>query len=206
MRFIFSILFLCTLLVARENPFFPMVNIEELPLSNNNPDFKSSLEKVDIKLPSSARVLKKVEITFQNLDGSIETREVEIDRAIDWHKPLELQQKGGTKAMRKEVDRSKVQPLADYGFIKFYANRKKIHVITNDEKIRDFLVVRPHKIVIDFKRDASFLTKRFKVNRFPFVNIVLGNHDGYYRVAIELDGQYSYKMKEIAKGYAFELF
>ena len=87
----------------------------------------------------------------------------------------------------------------------FYTSKKRLKLVTKDKAIRDFLLVQPHRIVIDFDRDVSLkaFTKINKNNIFSKIRV--GNHDGYYRVVLELDGYYRYKMKKISDGYIFQL-
>ncbi|MDP2894442.1 MAG: AMIN domain-containing protein, partial [Sulfurimonas sp.] len=58
-----------------------------------------------------------------------------------------------------------------------------------------------------FKKDTEIdiknSTKTNEQNIFKDVRI--GNHDGYYRVVVELDGYYRYDFKKISNGYQIEL-
>ena len=72
--------------------------------------------------------------------------------------------------------------------------------------IRNFILVKPHRIVCDFKRQTdmrSYVKKMPKKNIFK--SIKMGTHKGYYRVVIELDGYYQYKLKTIKEGFIFTL-
>ncbi len=192
-------LLISILCFARDNPFHAIDNIDNFTQTNKKDTY---FEDVNFKFPNSARVLKDIEITYQNLDGSISKKIVKIDKKIDWHNELILSKKINIKKEIKPIvtksDNIKKEEIKKYSFqdfIKFEVTKKSIKIITKDKKIRDFLVSNPYKIVVDFKRNAHFLTKSFKVDLAPFVSIVLGNHDNYYRVVIELDGQYVYSLK-----------
>jgi len=81
-----------------------------------------------------------------------------------------------------------------------------LKIVTKDKLLRDFLLVRPQRIVLDFKRDIdtrSYVNSGKK--RKWFKKIKIGAHDGYYRVVIELDGYYQYRHKKIKGGYIFTL-
>ena len=83
----------CTLLLwARDNPFETVITqkAEEHKPPTMNQDPLSSVEFV---LPSTARILKSVQVTYQNLDGSIENKTIQLDESIDWHYPLLIAQK-----------------------------------------------------------------------------------------------------------------
>ncbi len=79
-------------------------------------------------------------------------------------------------------------------------------IYTKDKKVRDFIVSNPYKIVVDFSKEkSSFVTKLAEFSKAPFVSAALGNHDGFYRVAITLDGHYRYDIKSVDGGYFISL-
>jgi hypothetical protein len=53
---------------------------------------------------------------------------------------------------------------------------------------------------MDFKRVTDFRSKSKTLSNAPYKTIRLGNHDGYYRAVIELDGQYQYTIDKNEKG------
>ncbi|MDX1809340.1 MAG: AMIN domain-containing protein [Sulfurospirillaceae bacterium] len=191
-------LFLSIVCIARDNPFQPIENIQEATSTKVKED---NFKNASFKLPDSARILKNIEVSYQNIDGSIEKKSIKIDKKIDWHNSFEL----GIKSNEMQITQQNITPAKEMptkvstykfkNFVSFEVKGKSLKVITKDKLIRDFLVSKPYKVVLDFRRDTNFLTKTFKTNSIPFVSIVLGNHNDYYRVAIELDGQYDYKMK-----------
>ncbi len=214
MRIFSLIIVLGILCFARENPFEPVENIIK-----NKQFLKTDryFHKVDFRLPDSSRVLKKIEVYYQNLNGSISKKTVNIDRKVDWHDTFTLsnsrmehsvqapKMKSANLKNKKIFTEEGIKTFNFKDIISFKIGKKKMKIITKDVKIRDFSVDKPYKIVIDFRRDINFLTKSFRVDMPPFVSIVLGNHDKYYRVAIELDGQYVYKLKKEKGDYIITL-
>lgn len=221
--FISSILLLT--LFARENPFFPSEGEKELPISSNENIGKEPLKKITISLPNQARVLQKVTIEFKNLDGTIENKSIDVDNSIDWHLPIFISQ--GEQAQRS-IQSDKTRDKADtsekiktdqkengYATISsiknlsLAASGKSLKITTNDEMMRNFLMVAPHRIVLDFKTDKEIEIKNSVKEKNDECNIFkeirMGNHDGYYRVVIELDGHYRYNLKKIAEGYLIDL-
>jgi len=85
--------------------------------------------------------------------------------------------------------------------IRFEAFDKRLIVVSDDKLLRNFMVVDPCKIVLDFEKNTSFYTQFLELNHGAFKQIVLGNHHGYYRAAITLDGDYPYEIKPIKGGY-----
>lgn len=206
---IFILLLLGTLCFSRENPFAPVESISKFtqPAKQDR-----QFDRVYLSLPDSARVLKKLDVYYQNLDGSVSHRSVNIDKKIDWHNEFSFSYKNSatirsTRAKSLSIKSAghNIKKYKYKDFISFQVGNKRMKIITKDSKIRDFIVDNPYKIVIDFRRDTNFLTKTFKVKMPPFVSIVLGNHDKYYRVVVTLDGQYLYDLKKSKGDYIITL-
>lgn len=193
--FIFFIFFLS--LYARDNPFFPADPNEKQITTSNKVETLKPYETQIISLPNSARAVKSIIITYQNLDGSISNEELELNNKIDWHEPFVISQK------KFQVSRSMKKSTTIVGaeFIKFQPAGKSLKVLTGDKMLRHFMLTSPHRIVMDFSRDTSFKPKNFSLRKVPFMNIRMGNHDHYYRVVIELDGAYAYKLQVNEKDY-----
>jgi len=208
------ILFLLTALDARENPFFPVDSSEEISVTTNQINTIPPLKRASIELPSTARVLESVTIRYKNLDGSIATKSVEIKEGVDWHLPLFISQSycsNDSKTTKSQVKTLKVKQekaleVLNLDFIRFVVTGNQIKIITKDKLLRDFLLIKPHRIVCDFKRDIdirSYITKLPK--GLVFKRIRIGAHKGYYRVVVELDGYYTYRLKKENSAYIFTL-
>ncbi|MGE0737854.1 AMIN domain-containing protein [Sulfurimonas sp.] len=202
---------------ARENPFFPPEGEKDIFITTNKDNSKIPLKQAAITLPSQARVLQKVTIELKNLDGSIETKSIELDNSIDWHLPIFISQGYRETAVptpkEKELSKTttttptptKKNDIQNGIGPKLSVEGKSLKVTTKNEAIRNFLIANPHRIVIDFNSSAevtSFVKKDFdKV----FQEVRVGNHKNYYRVVIELDGFYKYNFKKVDDGYIVEL-
>jgi len=226
------VLFFCTL-QARENPFFFESNLKQLPYTSNADKNLPPLKRAAITLPSKARTIEKVIVSYKTLDGSVEEKSIILGNSIDWHLPIFISQnyvisqskKKEVKSKKKisikkqkplvkqnledikltVVDSTKFIEVAKRQYIKFLSSNKQLKLITKSKKIRDFLLVKPHRIVIDFKKRSDILSYVKKNPNNIFKMVTIGNHDGYYRVVIELDGYYRYKIKEITNGYLISL-
>ncbi len=202
---------------ARENPFFPPEGEKDIFITTNKDNSKIPLKQAAITLPSQARVLQKVTIELKNLDGSIETKSIELDNSIDWHLPIFISQGYRETAVptpkEKELSKTttttptptKKNDIQNGIGPKLSVEGKSLKVTTKNEAVRNFLIANPHRIVIDFKSSAevtSFVKKDFdKV----FQEVRVGNHKNYYRVVVELDGFYKYNFKKVDDGYIVEL-
>ena len=206
-KFLIITLFLLITLQARENPFFPTegeVDIEYVNRHNSPPPLK----RATIALPAHARVIQNVTITYKNLDGSQESKSVELDNSIDWHLPVFISQSYSTAtkpAAKKTSKKSQLKQIAAFKYASFKSSGKSLKIITKDKMIRNFLLVKPHRIVLDFKRDSSLKNYTKILPNSIFTKIRVGNHSGYYRVVLELDGYYRYKYEQKSDGYLFNL-
>lgn len=184
-------LFILTFLYARINPFEPVVKPQNTIVIN-----PTYFKETKVILPSDARILKEVVFVYQSVSGDIKEKKVEINKHIDFHKPIFISHT------------PKNFPLKELNFLdlfKMYIKNKKILINTKDKLIRHFFLVKPFRIVLDFKKDADFLTiKKFLKNSIV-KKVVVGNHDGYYRVVIYFDAKYMYKITKTDEGVKIEL-
>ena len=215
--------FLITLLLflnvqARENPFFPSEGEKDIPFSSNQTKDIPELKRATISLPSQARVIKKVTIEYENLDASLDTKSIELDNSVDWHLPIFISQSYTQQPTQKVESKEKVSKkvlkssktksyknVAKIEYANFSVMDKNMKIITEDKLLRNFLLVQPHRIVMDFKRDSSMKSYLQKIKDSIFTKVRIGNHDGYYRVVVELDGYYRYKLKKLSNGYSITL-
>lgn len=185
---------------ARENPFFPAKGMLDMPVTASNVKTHEPLKRAALTLPDSARVLKEVTVKFQNLDGTIATRSITLDHKVDWHLPLFVSQSyEATKPAEEKTPaaapaKKRFKKLAAFEEASFWQSGKTMKIKTSDKLIRHFIMINPHRIVLDFKRDADFRSKSKTIEGTPFKSIRLGNHKGYYRAVVELDGQYRYTL------------
>lgn len=185
-------------LIARENPFMELNSSKSIGQSTLIKDTREYFSQITTKLPSTARILNTLTLNYQNLDGSIENKSIEVDKKIDWHDELILKKVNNTNIQRS----SKETPIKiDFkDIVSFSITDKEIYVKTNDTKLRDFLVENPYKIVLDFQKKVSFYTKTFELESKRFKKITMGRHRDYYRVVIELERHYKYRIKEVNDG------
>ena len=209
-----SLIFL--FLDARENPFFPSDGERDILITSNEESDIQPLNRAAITLPSQARVLQKVTVEFKNLDGSIESKSIELNNNIDWHIPIfitqsYLQQENSAQlqtvkpAKKSAKTKGSYQDIASIKYLSLLSFNKSLKLVTKDEALRDFMLVNPHRLVIDFKRESDFKSFVKKTSDTIFKEVRIGNHDGYYRAVIELDGLYRYDFKKIPEGYLIEL-
>ena len=209
-KYIILTAFLLINLHSRENPFFPSKGEQDMPTTTNRNLSAPSLKRAAISLPSSARNIQKVTITYQNLDGSVASKSIELDNSIDWHIPIFVSQSMGEIKDSSPLKNNKVKKqdylhLFSSKNIKFFKKEKELKVVTKDKMIRSFSLTNPYKIVLDFKKDVNLKSESKKLNSSLFKKIDIGTHNGYYRVVVTLDGQYKFSKLKKPYGYSISL-
>lgn len=102
-----------------------------------------------------------------------------------------------TKSSEKEVK--------FLGFISFLAHEKELNIITKAKNLKHFAYEK-NKIVLDFaKPPRSFKTRNLKLKNETFKNVIIGWHDKYFRVVLELDKMHKYKLEAAENGYVLKL-
>lgn len=183
---ILSIL-LATSLMGRDNPFFSTEENAQNPLSSNKTVHKPLMTSLSYSFPDHARVLKEATFTFQNVDGSIETRRIEIDQSIDWHVPLILSHSASGKTASDTTGSSN----ANFDFIRFNAANNRLTVTSSDSLVRYFSQNDPAALVLDFQHKAPFSSKAQNLSGHPYSKVRVSNHGKFARATITLDGHYS---------------
>ena len=199
MRLTFLLFFTIISLFGRDNPFFPSNPNDKQTPSTNKIETLKPFSSQQISLPNSARAVKAIIVRYQNLDGSISNEQLNLNNAIDWHEPFIITQKQNTQM--PTLKSKKKHKSVGSKFITFTPIQKSMKIETKDKILRHFMLSSPQRIVMDFSRDTSFKPKNFPLEQAPYKKIRMGNHDKYYRVVIELDGQYRYKLQTSEKDH-----
>lgn len=212
-------LFLIITIQARQNPFFPSEGEVDIPFTSNTNTSLDPLKRATIAIPSQARVVKKITVEYLNLDGSFSNSSISLNNSVDWHLPIFVSQSMGDielnktpkqniqKKVKTSTKKTKsYEKLYSLGFITFYKKDKEFKVVTDDKLIRNFLLTSPHRIVMDFAKDANMKSRVKKLNTKYYKKISFGSHKNYYRIVLELDGLYRYKKESDYKSHSFLLY
>lgn len=174
---------------ARENPFFSTEESSAMPISSNTVIHKPPLTSMTYSFPDQARVLKEATFTFQNVDGSFETRKLQIDQSIDWRHPLVLSQYGNQKITSSSpISKSS---HADNGFIQFVHSGNRVSLLTKDPVLRSFSLSDPSSIIVDFVHSSPFNPYEKDLSASPYTKVKVTNHGKFARAHITLDGRYT---------------
>lgn len=197
MKYFIILCMCCAMLIAREDPFEPSIAPKE-GLHNQREPKREILQSIDIALPSTARVLQKVSITYQNIDGTIATKEIHINQGIDWHYPLELAQ----RAIGKSYDGERRLKIGEF---ELYFDKNKVFIATQYPNVRHFILPNPYRIVLDFDGIDKAINQTENVQKKYIKKVVFSSHESFYRISLELDGQYAYDLTTQRDGYMLEL-
>jgi hypothetical protein len=188
------------MLLARENPFFSTTESASMPISSNKVTHQPPLTSMTYNFPDQARVLKEATFTFQNVDGSLETRKLQIDQSIDWHNPLVLSQYGSEKKTATVTAPIGQSTSTDSGFIQFQTSGNHISLITKDSILRSFSLSDPSSMIVDFAHTAAFTPYEKTLGTSPFTKVKVTNHGKFARAIITLDGRYTCTVTKTAQG------
>ncbi|MDO9206963.1 MAG: AMIN domain-containing protein [Sulfuricurvum sp.] len=197
-----KILLISTVLIvsafARENPFFSTSENKNLPTSSNQTEHKPPLTSMTYSFPDHSRILKEVTFTFQNVDGSLETRKLEVDQSIDWRAPLILSQAGGRQKAASTTTANSSQ--TSYDFVQLISSGNQMSLLAKDPMIRHFTLTDPDSVVVDFRHKGTFDTFEKSLNASPYKKVKITNHGKFARVTLTLDGHYVCKVNETNQG------
>ena len=91
------------------------------------------------------------------------------------------------------------------GFVSFLTHEKELNIITKAKNLKHFAYEK-NKIVLDFaKPPRSFKTRNLKLENETFKKVIIGWHDKYFRVVLELDKMHKYKLETAENGYVLKL-
>ncbi|MGE4294800.1 MAG: AMIN domain-containing protein [Campylobacterales bacterium] len=200
-------LWLCVLWVvaadARLNPFVPLEAPESLSDSRALPP--RQLSKEEIQLPPSARILKSVTLTHQDVDGSINRIDKRVDKLIDWHAPVTLNQPEAAHLPRQMGIFAPVEAVEEFEAIRFFTADEVMKLNTHDTMIRHFFLPKPSRVVMDFNNTVPFENRTAKLEGPFFSHIEMSFHATFYRVVITLDSYYPYRIETVKDGYLLGL-
>ncbi|CBG39446.1 AMIN domain-containing protein [Helicobacter mustelae] len=195
MKRIFTTLFaLFFLAVARDNPFESAVD-PNMDSQTSEDNIKKNFESFDFKLPSTARILKSITITYQNIDGSIEQKILPIEKSVDWHYPIALTQRDAI------IDKEENTQYFSTKKMIFFAKDSKLYITTKRKMLRNFILPEPFRIIIDLSKDPSDGDEVLDLKQKYFSSVTMSTHKNFFRISITLDGHYRYEITPSDDGY-----
>ncbi|MDA3969014.1 AMIN domain-containing protein [Helicobacter ibis] len=184
----------------KRDPFQSQITPKESGQISNAPNL-NLFSKAELNLPSTARKLKKITIEYQNLNGSITSIEKEIDGDIDWHFPLVLKQDLQPKVTEKPTNSNFT--LGEK--FKFKINEQTLNLQTPYTLLRNFTLASPTRLVLDFKNPTKKEFEEGISTNLPVItDATIQTHLDFFRITLNLDGQYNYKLDQKDKEITIE--
>lgn len=203
MKNIILLALLFSTLLARSNPFEPVVNTQ------NPSDYRAmppkQIEKEEILLPPSSRIIKSITITHQEVDGTTSKIDKKIEKTVDWHAPIEISQPSSQKLTRNKNYYMPIEELDELKEISFFVQDDTLKIETKSELRGDMFLPNPSRIILDFNSSTPFASQTSQLSGGYFTTISVSFHGTFYRVEITLDSYYPYKIERIKDGFLLGL-
>ena len=186
------------------------------PVAAKKLDVSVTMAEVPAQKVSTPVIIEKNETKISNKDrnktSDVPTPNVVVidlgakkikEPAKSEQKVVEVKIEPTTKPVQET--KSSEKEVKFLGFISFLAHEKELNIITKAKNLKHFAYEK-NKIVLDFaKPPRSFKTRNLKLENETFKNVIIGWHDKYFRVVLELDKMHKYKLETAENGYVLKL-
>ena len=186
------------------------------PVAAKKLDVSVTMAEVPAQKVSTPVIIEKNETKISNKDrnktSDVPTPNVVVidlgtkkakEPAKPEQKVVEVKIEPASKPVR-EI-KSSEKEVKFLGFVSFLAGEKELNIITKAKNLKHFAYEK-NKIVLDFaKPPRSFKTRNLKLENETFKNVIIGWHDNYFRVVLELDKMHKYKLETTENGYVLKL-
>ena len=186
------------------------------PVAAKKLDVSVTMAEVPAQKVSTPVIIEKNETKISNKDRN-KTSDVPTPNVV----VIDLGTKKAKESVKPEqkVVEVKIEPASKpvqeikssekevkfLGFVSFLAHEKELNIITKAKNLKHFAYEK-NKIVLDFaKPPRSFKTRNLKLENETFKNVIIGWHDKYFRVVLELDKMHKYKLETTENGYVLKL-
>ena len=186
------------------------------PVAAKKLDVSVTMAEVPAQKVSTPVIIEKNETKISNKDrnktSDVPTPNVVVidlgtkkakEPAKPEQKVVEVKIEPTTKPVQEA--KSSEKEVKFLGFVSFLAHEKELNIITKAKNLKHFAYEK-NKIVLDFaKPPRSFKTRNLKLENETFKNVIIGWHDKYFRVVLELDKMHKYKLETTENGYVLKL-
>ena len=186
------------------------------PVAAKKLDVSVTMAEVPAQKVSTPVIIEKNETKISNKDrnktSDVPTPNVVVidlgtkkvkEPAKPEQKIVEVKIEPASKPVRET--KSSEKEVKFLGFVSFLAHEKELNIITKAKNLKHFAYEK-NKIVLDFaKPPRSFKTRNLKLENETFKNVIIGWHDKYFRVVLELDKMHKYKLEAAENGYVLKL-
>ena len=186
------------------------------PVAAKKLDVSVTMAEVPAQKVSTPVIIEKNETKISNKDRNktsdlptpnvvvidLGTKKVK-EPAKPEQKVVEVKIEPASKPMKET--KSSEKEVKFLGFVSFLTHEKELNIITKAKNLKHFAYEK-NKVVLDFaKPPRSFKTRNLKLENENFKNVIIGWHDKYFRVVLELDKMHKYKLETAENGYVLKL-
>ena len=186
------------------------------PVAAKKLDVSVTMAEVPAQKVSTPVIIEKNETKISNKDrnktSDVPTPNVVVidlgtkkakEPAKPEQKVVEVKIEPTTKPVQEA--KSSEKEVKFLGFVSFLTHEKELNIVTKAKNLKHFAYEK-NKIVLDFaKPPRSFKTRNLKLENETFKNVIIGWHDKYFRVVLELDKIHKYKLEATENGYVLKL-
>ena len=186
------------------------------PVAAKKLDVSVTMAEVPAQKVSTPVIIEKNETKIPNKDrnktSDVPTPNVVVidlgtkkakEPAKPEQKVVEVKIEPTTKPVQET--KSSEKEIKFLGFVSFLTHEKELNIVTKAKNLKHFAYEK-NKIVLDFaKPPRSFKTRNLKLENETFKNVIIGWHDKYFRVVLELDKMHKYKLETAENGYVLKL-
>ncbi|MBZ7987106.1 AMIN domain-containing protein [Campylobacter canadensis] len=231
MKKIFFLIMLNIFLLARENPFSPIIFLNKPSMIEN----KQFLNEINFSFPQDARILKSITFNYIDLNANERNFKININESVNFNEIYSLINKNNYEKSRnikqnKENDKEllqekiikdednlqqqTIQNKADKQSDFTYMNNAmsleiKDNIITINsyfKLLRRFMLKNPNRLVFDFQITTTLKNdSKILENNLYLKKIDFGVHQDFYRVVFTLNGLYDYSLDINKNIYKLEL-
>jgi len=179
--FLFA-LFLCiSVLEARENPFFPIEADFDKTERNSTRVTATAIQTEKDQIPP------KIEDAGPKEDQA-DKKDINITVAADQNSSLQ-----------------KRTETVNFQYIRIIVSENNIRIETKDSLMKAFIAEDPKVIILNFRHDVDFATRKHKFDIEPFYEVRLGAHRKYYSFVVELNEPHAFDVEKSIYGYELKI-
>ncbi len=205
MKIILLLLFLFQALLARENPFEPILSapkvtediIPLLHITSKKTLTPPARQTAPKKLTTPAPIETHATCTIQS--EPVQTIPIAPTIMIE-KKPISVKRKKHTTKKRR------YKTIYQNYFLKVQTNYKNFKIFTKDRLVKKVRYINPARMTFDFDRLQYFHTKNITFNKAFAKKIKFGSHHNFYRITVHLARYKQYKLTKKPYGYLLSFY
>ncbi|MGA1941118.1 AMIN domain-containing protein [Arcobacter sp. YIC-310] len=130
------------------------------------------------------KLIKKAQKQTEYKTKKLIEKKLEQTKVIEPKQVVFVKPRADVEAVEETFKEIKILP-----FLKLQYSDEELNIHTDYKVSKKFSIKKENKLIIDYKANVNFYTKREDLNSKNFKKVAVGNHkkDGFFRVVIELN-------------------